>query len=66
MVTTCMEPGWKLPCVPYRENKLMVTSGEREEGRGMIGGGHYEVQTNRYKISYMNILYNTGNIANVL
>ena len=44
----------------------MVTSGEREEGRGMIGGGHYEVQTNRYKISYMNILYNTGNIANVL
>ena len=44
----------------------MVTSGEREGGRGNIGVGEYEVQTILYKISYKDILYNTGNIANIL
>ena len=29
----------------------MVTSGESGEGRVMIGGGDYEVQTTRYKIN---------------
>lgn len=28
--------------------------------------GDWEVQTARYKISYKDIMYNTGNIANVL
>ena len=48
------------------ENKLAVASGEREGGWGNIGGGDLEVQTIRYKISYKDILYNTGNIANIL
>ena len=42
----------------------MVTSGEREGGE--YGVGNEEVQTIRYKISCKNILYNMGNIANVL
>ena len=44
----------------------MVTSREREEGRGSIGVGDQEVQTIMHKISYKDILYNTGNIANIL
>ena len=44
----------------------MVTSGEREVGRGDIRVGDSEVHTSMYKISYKDILYNTGNIANVL
>ena len=44
----------------------MVTSGEREGGRGKIGVGDYEVQTIMYKISYKDILYNMGNTANSL
>ena len=49
----------------YMENKLEVISGEREGG-GANGGGDYEVQTIVYKISYRDILYITGNIANIL
>ena len=40
----------------------MVTSGEREEGRGKIGVGNSEVQTIMHRISYKDILYNTGNM----
>ena len=47
------------------ENKLVVTSRKREEGKGKIRVGDKEVQTVRYKISYKNLLYNTGNIANI-
>ena len=47
------------------ENKLVVTSGEREGERDKIGVG------NRYKllcikISYKDILHKIGNIANIL
>ena len=38
----------------------MVTSGEREVGRGNIGIGESEVQTIRYKINYKDILYKWG------
>ena len=41
----------------------MVTSGEREGG-GNLGIGASEVQNFMYKISYKDILYNTGTIAN--
>ena len=41
-------------------------SGEREVGRGKIGVGEQEVQTIRYKISFKALLYNMGNIANIL
>ena len=43
----------------------MITSGEREGGRGNIGVEEWEVQTTKYKISYKDILNNTGNIANI-
>ena len=33
------------------ENKLVVTSGEREGGRGKIGEEDQEVQTTMYKIN---------------
>ena len=44
----------------------MVISGEREEGKGNIGVEEQAVQTARCKISYKDILYNTGNKANIL
>ena len=44
----------------------MVTSGERKAGGGSIRVGDYKVHTIRYKISYEDILYNVGNIANIL
>ena len=44
----------------------MVISGEREGGRGKMAGGEWEVQTIMYKINYKDILYTTGNIANIL
>ena len=44
----------------------MVTSGEREVGRGNTAGGDKEIQTIRYKISYKDTLYNMGNKANIL
>ena len=44
------------------ENKLVVTSREREEGRGNMGKG-LEVQTIMCKISYKDVMYSTRNIA---
>ena len=44
----------------------MVASGEREGGRGSIKVRGKEVQTIMYKIIYKDVLYNTGNIANIL
>ena len=40
------------------ENKLVVTSEERERRKGNIGVGDQGAQTIRYKISYKDI-YNT-------
>ena len=48
------------------ENKIVVTIGEGEGGREKIGAGNKEVQTTMYKIIYEHVLYNTGNIANIL
>ena len=42
---------------PNIENKLVVTSGEREEGRSKTGVGNWEVQIIMYKVSYKYILY---------
>ena len=47
------------------ENKLVMTSGEREGGRDDGGRGE-EIQAVMYKISYEGILNNTGNITNIL
>jgi len=47
------------------EKKLVVTSREREQSRSNIGIGNQEVQTVRYKISYKDVPYNMGNIANI-
>ena len=41
------------------ENKLVVTSEERERRRRKLGVGDYEVQTIMYKINYKDILYST-------
>ena len=43
----------------------MVTSGEKE-GEGGYRGRRLKGQTIMCKINYNNILYNTGNIANIL
>ena len=43
----------------------MVTGGETGKG-GDIGVGKWEVQTIGCKISYRDVLYNTGKIANIL
>ena len=48
------------------ENKLVVTSWERDGGRGKLGIREEEVQTIMYKISYKDILQNMGDIANIL
>ena len=48
------------------ENKLVVTSEEREVGRGNLGVGEWEVQTLGCKIGYKDVLYSTENIANIL
>ena len=44
----------------------MVTSGEKEAGRGNIGVGDSDVENIMYKISYKDILYSIENIANIL
>ena len=44
----------------------MVTSQEREGGRGKIGIGGQVVQTIMYKINYKDIFQNIGNISNIL
>ena len=36
------------------------------EGKGNIGMGERDVQTTGCKIGYKDVLYNTGNIANIL
>ena len=47
------------------ENKLVVTSEEREKKRDSIGVGIEEVQAIRYKIDYKDILYNMESRANI-
>ena len=47
------------------ENQLMVISVKRERRRETIGV-EIETQTIIYNRSYKDILYNTGNIANIL
>ena len=49
----------------YREQTSGYQGGEGR-ARGNTGVGDEEVQTVRYKISYKDILYNMGNIANIL
>ena len=44
----------------------MVTSGEKERGRGNIGLGDQEEQTIMDKISNKDISYNTGNRVRIL
>ena len=44
----------------------MVTRGERELERDNIGIGDQELQIIMYKINYKDILYSTGNTANIL
>ena len=48
------------------ENKRMVTSGERGEGRLQDGGGEYEVQSTLHRINDNRALYSTGDTANGL
>ena len=48
------------------ENQAMVTSHERERGRGNIGLGDQEEQTIMDKISNKDISYNTGNRVSIL
>ena len=43
--------------------KVVVTSGR---GKALLGVGKWEVQTIECKIGYMVVLYNIGNIANIL
>ena len=50
----------------HRENKPALKSGEREVDRRNIGAQEEEAKAIRYKLSYKDILYNTGNIANIL
>ena len=52
--------------LPDTENKRMVTSGERGEGRWQDGGGEYEVQTTLHRINDKGPLYSTGDTANGL
>ena len=40
--------------------------GRGEGGRGNIRAGEWEVQTIGCKTDYKDVLYNTGNIANIL
>ena len=49
----------------YREQTSGYQWGE-EMRSGNIGVGDLEVQTIMYKISYKDILYKMGNIANIL
>ena len=49
-----------------QENKLTVTNGEKEKEKGKKELGDQEVQTTICKISYKNVSYSAGNLANVL
>ena len=45
----------------------MVTSGEREEGKGKIGVGNWEMQITMYKIDKLQgYIVQSGNVANIL
>ena len=44
------------------ENKLAVITGEEKQ----LGVGQWKVQTTGYEAGYKNLLYNTGNTANIL
>ena len=46
--------------------KEWLPVGKGERGGAIQGVGDQEVQTIRYKISYKDILYNCGDIANIL
>ena len=48
----------------YREQTSASVGRGRGEGQYRVGDS--EVQTVMYKISYKDILYNTGNIADIL
>ena len=48
------------------QNKPVVTTAGRDGRRGDTGVEGWEGQTIRPKIGYKGILYNTGNIANIL
>ena len=43
----------------------MVLRWERSGGRGQISEGDEQVQTVRYKISYKDVMYSAGYIANI-
>ena len=49
-----------------RENKLMVTSGETEAGRGNVAGGYKGTHSTIDKTSYKEILSNTKNTDSIL
>ena len=44
----------------------MVTSGEKRVGRDTIDAEDLKVRAIRYKISFKDVLSNTGNVANIL
>ena len=48
------------------ENKLEVTTREKEWTGGKKRVEHLKVQTAMYKLNYKDTLYHTGNIANIL
>ena len=48
------------------DNKLVVTSGEKRGRRGSIEGGKGSKRYKQLGIKYKDILYNTGNRANIL
>ena len=48
------------------ENKLLVTKGEREGGRGKLGVWDYHVHTTIYKINNKDLLYSTGSYIQYL
>ena len=49
------------------ENTLVViTSGEGEGEMSKLGVGEWDVHTIRCKISYKDLLHNTGNVADIL
>ena len=56
----CQSPSLLETLICGSFDSTIVTTGERDEGRGDRGVEESEVQTIRYKISYKDILYNMG------
>jgi hypothetical protein len=56
----CQSPSLLETLVCGSFDSTIVTTGEKDEGRGDRGVEESEVQTIRYKISYKDILYNMG------